>query len=109
GERFFIDPVVCPDLNRFREELGLAPVKQITRWWHSKWCVICLFPTWYCPPQRDWPANLIQTDFPLWDEPNPNGLPEEVNAFLTSGDPPIVFTPGSSNIFGKQFFETAVA
>jgi rhamnosyltransferase subunit B len=109
GERFFIDPVVCPDLNRFREELSLAPVKQITRWWHSKWCVACLFPEWFCPAQRDWPANLIQTDFPLWDEPNPNGLPAEVDAFLNSGDPPIAFTPGSSNIFGKQFFETAVA
>jgi rhamnosyltransferase subunit B len=109
GERFFIDPVVCPDLNRFREELGLAPVKQITRWWHSKWCVACLFPEWYCPPQSDWPANLIQTDFPLWDEPNSKGLPADVEAFLISGDPPIAFTPGSSNVFGKQFFETAVA
>ena len=109
GERYFIDPVVCPDLNRFRAELGLAPVKQITRWWHSKWCVLCLFPKWYAPPQRDWPANLIQTDFPLWDEPDPEGLPAEVEAFLQAGDPPIAFTPGSSNLFGKQFFETAVA
>ncbi len=109
GERFFIDPVVCPDLNSFRKELGLAPVKQITRWWHSKWCVLCLFPEWFCSPQRDWPANLIQTDFPLWDEPNPDGLPADVDAFLKSGDPPIAFTPGSSNVFGKQFFETAVA
>jgi UDP:flavonoid glycosyltransferase YjiC (YdhE family) len=109
GERFFIDRVVCPDLNLFRQELGLAPVNQITRWWHSKRCVACLFPPWFCPPQSDWPANLIQTDFPLWDEPNPNGLPADVDAFLRSGDPPIAFTPGSSNVFGRQFFETAVA
>ena len=45
----------------------------------------------------------------MWDEPNPNGLPADAEAFLTSGDPPIAFTPGSSNVFGKQFFETAVA
>jgi hypothetical protein len=86
GERFFIDPVVYPDLNRFRENLGLAPVTPITHWWRLKWRVACLFAEWCCPPQRDWPTNRIQTDFPLWDEPNPNSLPAEVDAFLDSGD-----------------------
>lgn len=108
GSRFIIDPVVCPELNRFRGELGLPPVRNIVRWWHSPWCVACLFPEWYCPPQADWPANVIQTDFPLWDEENDDPLPAAVEEFLAAGEPPIVFTPGSANVFGAAFFEAAV-
>jgi UDP:flavonoid glycosyltransferase YjiC (YdhE family) len=108
GEQFFIDPVVCPSLNALRRELGLPPVRKITRWWHSRSCVVCVFPDWYCRPQPDWPDNLIQTDFLLWDERTEEGLPQEVEAFLAAGDPPIAFTPGSANLFGEKFFESAV-
>ncbi|MHB0960490.1 MAG: glycosyltransferase [Pirellulaceae bacterium] len=108
GERFFIDSAVCPTLNSFRHELGLPPVRRITRWWHSPWCVACVFPEWYCRPQSDWPKNVFQTDFPLWDERVGDSLPQEVADFLAAGSPPIVFTPGSSNLFGKKFFEAAV-
>ncbi len=107
GERIFIDPVACPGLNAFRQELDLPPIRHITHAWHSPWCVGCLFPDWFCPPQDDWPDNLIQTDFPLWDEPSEQ-LPAEVETFLQAGEPPIVFTPGSANIFGREFFEAAV-
>ena len=41
---------------------------------------------WSCPRT----LNLIQTDFPLWDEPSEE-LPDDVEAFLQAGDPPIVF------------------
>lgn len=109
GERYFIDPVVCPFLNTWRTELGLPPVRKIARWWHSRFAVVCLFPEWFCPPQNDWPDNLIQTDFPLWDDRTDAGLSSAVEAFLSQGDPPLVFTPGSANIYGRRFFESAVA
>jgi UDP:flavonoid glycosyltransferase YjiC (YdhE family) len=67
-----------------------------------------LFPKWYCRPQPDWTPNVIQTDFPLWDEQADEPLSDEVEAFLAAGQPPIVFTPGSANIFGKDFFLAAV-
>jgi rhamnosyltransferase subunit B len=108
GERFAIDRAVCPSLNQWRAELGLAPVRRITRWWHSPWCVACLFPDWFAAPQADWPPNLLQTSFPLWDERTDEPLSRELSEFLESGSPPIAFTPGSANLFGHSFFAAAL-
>lgn len=108
GEIAILNPVIKPSLNSLRTELGLDPIDEVAPWSHSRWCVACLFPEWFCPPQEDWPKNLIQTDFPLWDDHEQHELPKEVESFLADGDPPIVFTPGSANIFGKEFFAAAV-
>lgn len=108
GERYFLDPVVCPFLNSWRAELGLLPVRRITRFWNSPDGVLCLFPDWYAKPQIDWPNNVIQTDFPLWNYQSAKGLTPPVEQFLAGGDPPLVFTPGSANVHGRRFFEAAV-
>jgi rhamnosyltransferase subunit B len=108
GEKFVIDRTVCPFLNPWRAELGLPPVKRITRWWNSPDGVLCLFPDWFAPPQPDWPPNLMQTDFPLWNANSDQGLAPDVDAFLNAGDAPIVFTPGSANVHGRNFFAAAV-
>ncbi len=107
GEWLAIDGVVCPFLNPWRKELGLPPVSRITRWWHSRFGVLCLFPEWYAPPQVDWPANLMQTDFPLWNHRASQPLSAEVETFLQAGDPPIVFAPGSTNVHAHSFFAAA--
>ncbi len=109
GERCFIDPVVCPFVNGWRKDLGLPPVRKIVRWWNSRYAVLCTFPNWYAPPQMDWPQQVIQTDFPLWNEASTKPLSKEVEDFLNRGDAPIVFTPGTANVHGQSFFETAVA
>lgn len=108
GERFVIDPAVCPFLNAWRKELGLPPVRAITRWWNSRYGVLAMFPEWYAPPQKDWPRPLMQTDFPLWNHQTSDRMPEEVERFLAVGDAPLVFTPGSANVHGQAFFEAAV-
>jgi rhamnosyltransferase subunit B len=100
--------VMLPSLNAYRRELCLPPIASVPPWWHSPDCVACLFPEWYCRPQPDWPPNVIQTDFPLWDEQADQPLGDEVEAFLAAGQPPIVFTPGSANIFGTNFFLASV-
>ncbi len=108
GERFVIDRTVCPVVNSLRHELRLPPVREIVRWWHSPQLVLCLFPEWFAPPQPDWPRNVVQTDFPLWDERADLGLAPEVKEFLDTSERPIVFTPGSANVFGKPFFQAAI-
>lgn len=108
GERFVLDPVVCPYLNTWRKELGLPPIKSITRAWHSPFGVLCMFPDWYAPPQRDWPPYVMQTNFPLWNHQSELQLAPEVNNFLNQGTPPIVFTPGSANLHGNDFFQSAM-
>lgn len=109
GERFVIDRVVCPDVNALRQKLGLSPMHRTTHWWHSPELVVCTFPGWFATPQADWPTNLVQTDFPLWDEQSHWRSDPDLDGFLAGGEPPVAFTPGSANIFGKSFFEAAVA
>jgi UDP:flavonoid glycosyltransferase YjiC (YdhE family) len=114
AQRLVIDPVVCPSLNAIRRELGLGPIKHVMEWWHSKSQILCLFPEWYCSPQPDWPSPNWQVDFPLWDERQagqnkfPNDIEDKLEGFLQSGPQPIAFTPGSANVFGNQFFQTAI-
>ena len=107
GERFVLDRVALPELNRFREELGLEPTRRLLSWWHSPRKNVCLFPSWFAPKQTDWPARAELTDFPLWDDRADEALPQDVQSFLDAGSPPIVFTPGSANIFGRKFFQGA--
>ena len=114
AQSLVIDPVVLPSLNRYRAELGLKPVNHLMEWWHSKTQLLCLFPDWFCSPQSDWPHPYKQVDFPLWDERESDQCTflsesnEDLETFLKGGSPPIAFTPGSANLFGKSFFETAI-
>jgi len=108
AERYILDPVVCPFLNDWRRELGLAPIHRITDRWHSPYGVLCMFPEWYATPQPDWPGNLLQSDFPLWNHQSDQSLAAEVKRFLNDGPAPLVFTPGSANVHGRKFFQAAV-
>ncbi|WLE62147.1 glycosyltransferase [Burkholderia plantarii] len=103
-ERGVLDKVCGPALNALRAELGLAPARRILgRWLHSTDGVLCLFPDWFAAPQPDWPANHRLTGFPLFndvDDPVPDpGL----EAFLAAGEPPVVFTAGSTRVDGAGF------
>ena len=111
GDRF-LDLELAPPLNRFRAELGLAPVRHIaSRWWHSPQRAIGLFPEWFAAPQADWPARTALTGFPLYDERGVAPVPPDLEAFLgdaeAAGDPPVVFAPGSANRQAGRFFAAA--
>ncbi len=108
GERLVFDRIACPELNRFRAELGLEPMSGLIGWAYSKHKNVCLFPDWFAPPQTDWPQYTETSDFPLWDDRANEPLACEVQSFLDSAGPPIVFTPGSANKFGAGFFKSAV-
>ena len=106
---FLADPLLGPELNRFRHDLGLAPVRRIVhRWIHSPQCILGLFPRWLAEPiPDDWPPVQC-TGFPFFDDADA-GLPLDVVKFLDSGEPPIVFTPGTGVAHARHFFEAAVA
>lgn len=57
--------------------------------------VAAMFPDWFAPPQPDWPENLRQFSFPVNLDTKP--LPEDVQAFLNAGSPPVLWTHGSAN------------
>lgn len=103
-----VDFHVLPELNRFRKKHGLPPARGIIHGWHSPERVIALFPEWFGAPQPDWPAQVRQTGFPMFDESGQREVPRELEDFLDAGDPPVVFTPGSAMDRGQTFFAEAV-
>lgn len=114
GDRVLVDRWLQPEVNDFRGELDLPPIKRVLhRWYYSPQRVIGLFPEWFAPPQSDWPAQALLAGFPLWDhaagaQSLPVGLSDEVLQFLEAGDAPIVFSPGSAMTEGHAFFTAAV-
>jgi UDP:flavonoid glycosyltransferase YjiC (YdhE family) len=70
SDALFIKPLLGPQLNALRRELGLAPVRRIfARWLFASDLVLGLFPEWFGPRQPDWPAHARMVGFPLWDTP----------------------------------------
>jgi rhamnosyltransferase subunit B len=109
ADRFVLGPAALPPLNAFRARLGLAPIKRLRHWWHSPERILLAVPDWYASPQPDWPAQVIQTGFPLSDTYGDSAsLPPDLNAFLRAGSPPLVFTYGSAMAGAQGFFATAV-
>ena len=104
-----VDRVVGPGLNRFRASLGLPRASGFYDvWWNSPHAVIACFPEWFAPPQPDWPPQVVCTGFPLYDAGEIRKVPAAVESFLASGEPPVVFTPGSAMRHGRRFFEESV-
>lgn len=103
-----VDRVAGPSLNAFRAELGLPPARGIFRqWYHSPQRVIGMFPDWFARRQQDWPEQTVLTGFPLYDERDLAPHEGEWQTFMNEGSAPIVFTPGSANIHGREFFTAA--
>ena len=103
-----VDPIMAPPLNDLRKTLGLAPVRRIFQdWIHESDLRIGLFPDWFAPAQPDWPDVLL-TDFPFWDPGDNQQLDEDLERWLDAGEPPIVFTPGSGNAHGADFFAASI-
>jgi len=105
ADRAFIDPVLAPETNSFRNELGLPPVRRLLHEWaHSPRLVIGLFPEWFSPPQPDWPPQVELTGFPLYDESDSGDVPPGLGEFIDGGDPPVVFTAGTGMVQAEEFF-----
>jgi UDP:flavonoid glycosyltransferase YjiC (YdhE family) len=109
SDSLFIQPLLGPQLNELRRQLGLAPVRKIfSRWLFASDLILGLFPDWFGPRQPDWPANTRAVGFPLWDAPGDTSLPIDVLKFLDDGPAPIAFSPGSANNEAHHFFAAAV-
>jgi UDP:flavonoid glycosyltransferase YjiC (YdhE family) len=102
-------------LRKFREELGLPATEAIAQFegQHSPRLNLALFSRTLAAPQPDWPANTVVCGFPRYDGAPPDaGIQAELDAFLASGEPPIVFGLGSSAVmvagdFWRAAIETA--
>lgn len=105
-----LHPMVAADLPPWRERLGLPVLRQSVfgEWIHSPRAGAALFPGWFAPAPVDWPAQVRQAGFPLYDGDKAGGLGDVLSHFLGQGPPPIVFTAGSAMGHGQGFFKAAV-
>lgn len=109
-DRFKLHPMLAADLPALRHTLGLPPLTSSVfgQWIHSPQAGVTLFPHWFAPAPSDWPLQVRQAGFPLYDGDKTQGLDAGLLAFLAAGAPPVVFTPGSAMGHGHAFFDAAV-
>lgn len=88
-------------------ELKLPRLRNPFLFGHSPQLALGLFSPLLAAPQPDWPPNAYATGFPFLDDHQ--GLSCELEDFLDSGDPPIVFTLGSAAVgVAGDYFEESV-
>ena len=99
-------------LREFRAELGLPATEAIAQFegQHSPRLNLALFSRVLAAPQPDWPAHTIVCGFPRYDGAPPDArVQAELETFLESGDPPIVFGLGSSAVMvAGDFWRAAI-
>ncbi len=103
---WFTEPV-----QTLREEVGLdRGANPIFDAQHSPTLVLALFSEVFASHQPDFPPQTVITGFPFYDR-NDAGqeLPAGLEEFLATGDPPILFTLGSSLIWlESDFYKIAI-
>lgn len=92
-----------------RARLGLPPFgKNLLVNGFSPLGTLALFPPAFAAPQPDWPANVKQTGFPLFDEETTSDISPALQSFLDAGPAPVVFTLGTAIIqMETPYFEMA--
>lgn len=107
--RGWIDPVTLPHLNAARGQAGLPAVAHFFDHMLAAPSVsMGLFPSWYAPTAPDWPASFSDGDFVAPGAQTTATLSAELQQFLSSGDAPIVFTPGTGHQHAARYFATAL-
>jgi UDP:flavonoid glycosyltransferase YjiC (YdhE family) len=94
-----------------RERLGLPQGgNPVFEGQHSAALVLGLFSRLLSEKQPDFPPQTVVTGFPFYDAADQQPAPRELLQFLDAGDPPIVFTLGSSAVWiAEDFYEIAIA
>jgi len=102
----WIEPVY-----RLRQELGLErDAHPLFEGQHSPARVLALFSEVIGERQPDWPPQTVITGFPFYDKKDETPVAPELLRFLDEGEPPIVFTLGSSAVFiADDFFHESIA
>ena len=106
GTRHWWNPV-----RQLRREQKLRPdCDPVFRDKFSLDLVLALFSRALAEPQPDWPAQTLQTGFVWFGHPDKDAQTDpRQRDFLDSGDPPIVFTQGSTAVHSPgSFYQVSV-
>jgi len=99
------------ELDSIRAEMGLPPERSHPMFARrSRLLHLVLFSRELAAPQPDWPESAVQPGFPIHDRGGEGqGMPLALEVFLRQGEPPLVFTLGSSAVFAAGGFYVAAA
>jgi UDP:flavonoid glycosyltransferase YjiC (YdhE family) len=103
--RRWVEPVA-----RLRAELGLPPGRHpMLEGQYSPHGTLALFSRVLAAPQPDWPPSTTVTGTAFFNEASP--LEPTLAEFLAAGEPPVVFTLGTSAVgaAGRFYHESAAA
>jgi len=95
-------------LNRFRAEIGLPPTDDWQRLIWSSDLNIGLWPDWYAPPESYWPSPSVLVGFLCDYGDELTGIPQEVEDFLASDEPPVLIMHGTTLPGRPSFFSASV-
>ena len=99
-------------LDEFRSELNLPPNPDpLFAGGHSPSLVLALFSPLLASPQPDWPIHTVVSGFPFYQQADDPAVSPQLTRFLAEGEPPIVFTLGSSAVHdaGNFYQQSACA
>jgi rhamnosyltransferase subunit B len=96
---------------RLREELGMPRgAHPLFEGQHSPARVLALFSPLLARKQSDYPPQTVVTGFPFYDAAPTRELDPALRNFLDRGEPPIVFTLGSSAVWiADDFYPVSIA
>jgi UDP:flavonoid glycosyltransferase YjiC (YdhE family) len=95
-------------LRSLRRDLGVSSVSDpLFNGQHAPDLSLALFSSVFAQPHNDWPPQVRTTGFPYFEhEPQ---LAPELQEFLDSGPPPLVFTLGTAMVFDAgDFYDQSV-
>ncbi len=99
-------------IRQLRHELGLSPINYnpFIENRFSPYLVVALFSSVLGQAQPDWAANTVIAGFTFYDGTQGGaGLTPALEQFLEVGEPPIVFTLGSSAVMDPgNFFQESI-
>ncbi len=101
----WVEPV-----QQLRKELGLPRSRNpIFEGQHSPTLVLALFSKLLAQVQPDFPSNTLITGFPFYDRKDEQPPSPELLRFLDEGEPPVLFTLGSSLVWiAKDFYRVSI-
>jgi UDP:flavonoid glycosyltransferase YjiC (YdhE family) len=97
--------------HELRAELGLPPTRDDPMFIESASpsLLLAMFSEVIGARQPDWPQQTVVAGFPFFDRDGDEGMPPDLAKFLDAGEPPIVFTLGSSAVLNPgEFYEQSV-
>ncbi len=112
--KFFLDTMKsqykAKPITSFRDEMGIADHgNPMFDGQHSPTCVLALFSSVFGQRQPDWPPHTHVTGFCFYDGRTEPQMSRELNNFIDAGEPPIVFTLGSTAVWVAQdFFQQSI-